>query len=414
MRKNKSITKLLALSLSIVLGLGVLQGCGTEKTQEDILAGMKEFVTPDGSASIYLDQDWEEEDLGVSQYDIDYWMGAVSPKNDEIAILMQFPRQSAQKLASTMDEVKELVESNYSISGEEEVTELPEVPGMTNIEVVKGRISNMGVSCDAYIIYGETDYAYYCLLYGANNMDDEMIATIKASCSQFKETAPEEEDATTAEVTDTIRWFNASYAVLTQINGWDYNRFGGVAANEENAEVEKELLKEWWDVTDRATADETLDWILTEGHRTQFAEDMANIEAAGIGSAKDRTAFMLENYQVDEEQAKYYADMYGLYEQYGATAIDGWDYCRALNLLGYYYLAGYYTETEALDKSLEIAQTAQPLFDSWDSMIESYLRGYEYWSEESADERRAVYEELKAKDDNPYAVDYNTELEKTW
>ena len=36
-----------------------------------------------------------------------------------------------------------------------------------------------------------------------------------------------------------------------------------------------------------------------------------------------------------------------------------------MNLMSFYYLAGYYTEQEALDKSLEIARTMQPLFESW-------------------------------------------------
>lgn len=417
MKKTK-VTKFAAICLSVVLAFGALQGCGKEmtqeKTQEDILAEMKEFSTPDQSASIYLEKDWKEEDLGLSQYNIDYWLGAVNPGDDKIALLMQFPKHATQKLASSKEEVKELVETNYSLSGEEEVTDFPEIPGMTDVSVIKGQISNMGVSCDAYIIYGETDYAYYCLLYGANTMDEHMLATIKASCSQFKENAPAEDDSTTVQLSDTVRWFNASYAVLTEINGWDYNRFAGIAANDESMELEKESLEEYWEVTDRASADETLNWILTEGHRAQFAENMTQLENAGIGNAEDKAAFILENFQATEDEAKFNADMYAYYEQYGATAIDGWDYCRAMNLLSFYYLAGYYTEAEALDKSLEIAQTMQPLFDSWDSLMDSYLRGYEFWSEESADERRAICEDLKSREDNPYAVDYNMTLEKTW
>ena len=43
--------------------------------------------------------------------------------------------------------------------------------------------------------------------------------------------------------------------------------------------------------------------------------------------------------------------------------------------------------------------------------MESYLCGYEYWAEESSEERRTIYEELKSRDDNPYAVDYKIVLE---
>ena len=47
-------------------------------------------------------------------------------------------------------------------------------------------------------------------------------------------------------------------------------------------------------------------------------------------------------------------------------------------------------------------------------MMDSYLRGYEYWAEESSDERRGIYEEIKAASDSPYQLDFQMSLEKTW
>ena len=81
------------------------------------------------------------------------------------------------------------------------------------------------------------------------------------------------------------RWFNASYLVLTDLSGWDYNRFAGLAANDDVMAMGRNPLEEWWSVTTRATADSTLDWILTEGHRATFAEDAWHyLEEAGIGT----------------------------------------------------------------------------------------------------------------------------------
>lgn len=111
-----------------------------------------------------------------------------------------------------------------------------------------------GETAHAYLVYGETDYAYYTLMFGAGYMNDDVIAEANASCLKFAEQVPEEDDATTVEITDTVRWFNASYAVLTEVNGWDYNRFAGIAANEESKALEQESLEEWWGVTDRASA----------------------------------------------------------------------------------------------------------------------------------------------------------------
>lgn len=413
MRKRKApFVMFLAAALTAVF----IQGCGGAKSQEEILAEMQEFATPDDSASIYLEKDWEVQDIGLEEAGIDFWLCAGNKSGSEIALLMQFPKKGANRLAASMEEVKEMVESSYGYTSDGAETEAPEVPGMTNVEAHTGGVQVQTTSAEAYLVYGETDYAYYAILYGARSIDEEEIAYAKASCSKFEERIPEEDDSTTVELTDTVRWFNASYAVLTEVNGWDYNRFAGLPANEESMELEQQSLKEWWDVTDRTSADETLDWVLTEGHRTGFADNMSYLQEKGIEDVaqEERPDFVLEYFQVDAEEAQQIADAYLFYEQYGPNAIDGWDYCRAMNLLSFYYLAGYYTEQEALDKSLEIAQTMQPLFGSWDELMDSYLRGYEYWAEESSAERRAIYEDLKSRDDNPYAVDYNLDLEKTW
>ena len=405
--KPKKLT--LVICLTAALASAALQGCRA-KTPEDMLARMQEFSTPDDTASIYLDKSWKTQEAPM-----DGWLIAASSREDNAVFLLQFIKNGLSSQAGSMEDVKDIVKTSYNLSGETKA-EAPEVPGMTNVTAITGRMSVDSAEVDAYIVYGETDYAYYSMAYAADKMNDSKIASFKVSCSKFRENAPEVEDRTTAELTDTIRWFNASYAVLTDLNGWDYNRFAGLAANDDVMAMEQKSLEEWWSVTDRATADSTLDWILTEGHRATFAEDMAYLEEAGIRdiAPQERSAFLLDQFEMTEDEAQNYAEMFGFYEQYGPDAIAGWDYCRAMNLMSFYYLAGYYTEQEALDTSLEIARTMQPLFESWDDLMSSYMRGYEYWAEESADERRALYEDLKTRQDNPYSVDFKMQLEKTW
>lgn len=399
----------LVICLTAALASAALQGCRA-KTPEDMLARMQEFSTPDDTASIYLDKSWKTQEAPM-----DGWLIAASSREDNAVFLLQFIKNGLSSQAGSMEDVKDIIKTSYNLSGETKA-EAPEVPGMTNVTAITGRMSVDSAEVDAYIVYGETDYAYYSMAYAADKMNDSKIASFKVSCSKFRENAPEVEDRTTAELTDTIRWFNASYAVLTDLNGWDYNRFAGLAANDDVMAMEQKSLEEWWSVTDRATADSTLDWILTEGHRATFAEDMTYLEEAGIRdiAPQERSAFLLDQFEMTEDEAQNYAEMFGFYEQYGPDAIAGWDYCRAMNLMSFYYLAGYYTEQEALDTSLEIARTMQPLFESWDDLMSSYMRGYEYWAEESADERRALYEDLKTRQDNPYSVDFKMQLEKTW
>lgn len=216
---------------------------------------------------------------------------------------------------------------------------------------------------------------------------------------------------------DTVLWINGTYAVLTKLNSCDYTEFGGMKANSMNKEIMQNTLNEWWGITDRDSADEMITWLLDEGgHRVGFGEDMRYLEDNGMKDVPEdqREQFIFDNFEMEEEQAKMYAALYTLYLEKGEDAILGWDYCRAMNLLGDYYIAGYYSNEEALDKSLDIGKEIQTEFDSWDSMMDSYLAGYEYWAEESSDERRSVYEEIKAAEDSPYNLDWNLELEKTW
>lgn len=216
---------------------------------------------------------------------------------------------------------------------------------------------------------------------------------------------------------DTVRWVNASYAILTELNGNDYTKFGGMSTNALNKQMSIAMLEQQWEVNDRESADSTLEWLLEEGHRVSFAEDgkyLAEDMEMDKLEEEDYLPYIMYISDFNEEDAQQLVNFYVMYKEYGEHAIDAWDYCRALSLLGFYYVAGYYTEEEALDKSLEIAKEFQPMYSSWDELIDSYLRGYEYWAEESSDERRAVYEDLKTRENNPFAVDYNVTLEKSW
>ncbi len=243
-----------------------------------------------------------------------------------------------------------------------------------------------------------------------------LIVLLAAAMLQGCSKMGKEEVIDEVELTDTVRWFNTSYALLTEMNKWDYNLFGGAENTEENQKQAQKMLDRYWGVTDRESADQTLDWVLKEGQRGNFVNIMQTLEQDGVGALdpEERPDFLTEQYNMDEKSSQLYAQWYGMYEEYGEGAIDGWDSCRAMSLPGYYYLAGYYTKEEALDKSLEIAAMVQSEYDSWDELMDSYLRGYEFWAEESSDKRREVYEKLKKKSKGPYKVEFAMELEKTW
>ena len=411
MMKCKWRTILTAGLIAVLLITGIT-GCGilTEKSDADILEAMSEFTSKDGSCSIYLDSTWTTDDS-----DMDCWLIAGNARNTDAAMVLQFPKSLFGASITDLSTLVTTMEQSYGVSDQKDL-EAPEIPGMNNVSALTCSMSVDGMSGEAYIIYGETDYAFYTMAIIAPKATDTVIRSFQVSCTTFQETPLEVENSAEAELTDTIRWFNATCAILTEYNGLDYNMFGSMPANSFNAAVNQATLSEWWGVTDRATADEIMTWILDEGHRADFAEAMEYLNDAGIGDAEEteRAAFLLENFDITAEDAQFNADMYNYYIQYGAGAIDAWDYSRAINLLGSYFIAGYYTEQEALDKSLEVAAIIQANFTSWEDFVENYLRGYEYWAEESSDERRAIYEDLKGYSDSPFGIDWNLTLEKTW
>ena len=401
MKKTKRTLVMLVMILAMVLA-----GCGGKEVV------MKEFTSEDGSVSVQMDESWAIEDMGAGT---ESWIAAFTSDGAEGIIVMQMPKNTIGLAVSDMAGWKSIIESSYPMSGMEKV-DSPSIIGMDIEGAYSCTVTAEGVKGAGRVLYGETDYAYYCILYAAPKINDKKAEYFNNVCTSFKETAPEIENASTVEKTDTIQWFNNTCAVLTAVNGWDYTMFGGLPANDDSKAVAQTLLSEGWEVTDRGTADETMDWLLTEGHRVSYVDDMEYIKETGVAdvAAGDRMNFFLQNFDVSEEEAQDYIDWYGFYEQYGEDAIAAWDYGRAMSLLGYYYLAGYYTEEEALNKSLEVANTIQSTFDSWDSFMESYFVGYEYWAGDSSDERRGIYGDIKAASDSPYSIDWNITFEKNW
>lgn len=392
------------IAAAVMLAL-MLTGCGSKEVV------MKEFTSNDGIISIQLNEEWSQEDMGAGA---EGWIAATSKDDSEAIIVMQMAK-NIYGAEMDMDSWIDLVNTSYPMS---EITSIdnPSIPGMDVTQTYSCTVTIDNISGGGRIVYGETEYAYYSILYAAIKMNDPQIEYFNNVCGSFKETAPEVEELSGVESTDTIQWFNNTCAVLTAVNHWDYTLFGGAPAGDNSKSTVQNLLSEWWDVTDYESAKETMDWLLSEGHRVSFAEEMDMMAEIGLAdvSENERVDIILENFDLSEEEAQDYADWFKLYEQYDSDAIAGWDYSRAMSLLGYYYLAGYYTEEEALDQSLETAIVIQNTFASWDSLMESYFVGYEYWAGESSDERRDIYEEIKAAPDSPFQLEWGMTLEKTW
>ncbi len=396
-RSRKIRAAMIVLFTALALG-----GCG----KGDIPG--KRFYSVDGSISIMLAEDWQERDAGT-----DNWIGAAGRNGQDGIMVLQSVKG---RDFSGPEGMQEAVKTVCRVSELEKLDGAGTVPGLTGLEAYRCKLDMGGVDGEGYIVYGETDYAYYAIIYTAKKIDEDKMGHIQEICASLEENAPEEAERTVVEMTDTILWMNGTHAVLTSLNGMEYTMFGGAPADTELIEMDKNMLSRQWGITDRASAEEKWDKLASRGHRGAFVEEMESLKADGLGDVaeEERERFFREHYEMDETEAERYARFYKAYEEKGEDAISAWDYSRAIMLMSSFYYVGYYEAEEALDKSLEVAVLAQSKFDSWDDFTDSYMMGYEYWAGEGSDFRRMVYEMLLEEPDSPYHLDWNIKLQKSW
>ena len=244
----------------------------------------------------------------------------------------------------------------------------------------------------------------------------------KASISlegEYKPASFEQRDVNS----DTIRWMCSAYAIYSAYNDKSLEVVGGLAGDgrEWYREEVKEALAGGWGIYDRKDVEDTLEDLLEEGHRKQYKEAVSELKKAEILELSSGEAMVeIAGYDsLSEEEVCKYQTAYEAYQKYGENGIDGWDYCRALQILGDCYQAEYINLEECLDLSLPIAQELQKTYENWDGVAESYLYGYSFWKGERTDDydsqkRWEVYEELKNMESGPYTVPYDTKLENTW
>lgn len=229
---------------------------------------------------------------------------------------------------------------------------------------------------------------------------------------------------------ETVLWFNASYACLTYANGWNWRWVGGQEPTEDNARMAQYLLYSSWNVTDRESGIKTVNNLLEGGHRAKCRECMDDLEEWGLMDLKEarfaeEMTKIINGERTDinlgDVPGRYVLAYYMHHEGIDPEYIAAWDLCRVNQLYADFYLCGFMDYEEAMDASLENSRRLQKMYDSWDEMMEAYMLGYQFWqgdleiAEDSpTKERRSYYEMLKKSGDNPYELDWDMKLKKSW
>lgn len=226
---------------------------------------------------------------------------------------------------------------------------------------------------------------------------------------------------------DTLQWLNATYAMFVRSLGADYHYIGGYDdRKEDKVEYIYEQLESSWGIVDRASAIETMLWLATDGHAPEYAGEIQLLDMGEILELDDEN-FMLvwellaEEQGLNEEDTEkviaYYQHLRTIHTACGDNGIDGWDYCRIMQLCGNCYYLGYLTLEESLSIQLAVAQIMQMQFDSWTALNDSYYYGYSYYAYGSVyvELRKLHYDRLMEDAESPYnTLDFKMPLEKFW
>lgn len=224
-------------------------------------------------------------------------------------------------------------------------------------------------------------------------------------------------------MTDTIKWFNTSYALFTFTTGGNLDKIGGSVKSKLKTLSNQTSLEEGWGITSKDEVDDTVEWLLDEGHNDDLLDEY-------YSELAEYTVTTLDDYldDLNETEKLVAKTILEAHSKYGDRAILGWDLARAMQIIASAYVADYYTYEETMDRFLKVAKIIQENFNSWEELVDSYLVGHRYWFYSNFDiedikeihpkntpnYRKELYIKLKNSKDNPYTIPWYTALEKTW
>lgn len=278
------------------------------------------------------------------------------------------------------------------------------------------------VICELENAYGLDLSAYYDKASDTENVEEQGEVQQQEEILTIAKLMGSETGQKNETLSDTIYWFNATYAALTYSNGWNWRLIGGIKLTEENIEIDKSLLASDWKIYDRESALEKAEWLKEEGHRKGYRDCMEELKELGLLELEEDD-FHKEFLKSSLKKNAYrYVIAYNMYHA-GQDEDDmaAWDLCRLNQLYAAFYICDYMTYEEAMDASLENSLILQKMYGSWDEMIDAYMLGYQFWqsdpntTDDSPTRKRSqIYEMLRQSPDNPYLMDWDTTLQKSW
>ncbi|MDF2186802.1 DUF1266 domain-containing protein [Paraflavitalea sp. CAU 1676] len=173
-------------------------------------------------------------------------------------------------------------------------------------------------------------------------------------------------------------WALACGADLALLNGQYLNDLTTGFSRQEC----RNMLSQWWDIDSKEEAQETIEWLFTEGHRIQF--DII-WQAMNTVSIKESKAFLRDHVVKDEmeeetalQRLRNMRDALELFQERKLISKDTqpemliWDFARIINLSRGSFDAGYLTQGEAMGYILRCVGPIRSMYNSWKQLSVSY------------------------------------------
>jgi len=149
----------------------------------------------------------------------------------------------------------------------------------------------------------------------------------------------------------------------------------------------KDNLSKYYDILDRASALETLEWLYTEGHRVYFDA------IKGVMSGRDTQITIAgldeeAEYRIPEYRSNLQEAMDELMEEnflkqpadLAQCSILAWDMGRLVLVTRCCFDAGYISDEEAWHYIMNARQASKKQYASWDEFASGYVIGRAMWS----------------------------------
>ncbi|MGE7672849.1 DUF1266 domain-containing protein [Lysinibacillus sp. NPDC094403] len=138
-------------------------------------------------------------------------------------------------------------------------------------------------------------------------------------------------------------------------------------------ETLKEGLSSYWDVSNPEEAVETLEWLLTEGHRTRYDQLFMALKAGQSFTEEEVGKSQVCYESAQEAMMKKLSFAKSDFDK--VDTIAAWDFDRAVNIARWSYILGYITEDQAWGYIARAADAGSHFFQSWKDYFISFAFG---------------------------------------